>query len=283
MLNHFMINTDRKITFELDGRNYRSDSTINLKFECAAENSPILRSLKLSYISKLAVPVEPAPYIEELVLDNVRWGEDTEQFYQSIAVSFPNLKVLTINESGLTKLPELPVNLVILDCMNNRIQELAGLPDTLLEVYADRNNLKTLPKHLPKKLTHLTVARNYFDSGTVISKDLMHLRADYSSHLSITGNINNWRIGRYIGGVMDISGEVRRLVSEGGVIQQIHKLPENLSTLFILRQDREEFKERVIDLDLSYLTKLKKFICHRDNVTYQVPESCQVLGSGVKK
>jgi len=62
---------------------------------------------------------------------------------------------LDLDNLNLTELPELPSNLKLLDCCNNRLTQLPlSLPSGLKKLYCSNNQLTKLPP-LPQGLTEL--------------------------------------------------------------------------------------------------------------------------------
>jgi len=73
-----------------------------------------------------------------------------------------NLISLDCSMNNISVLPELPKNLQLLYCENNKIKELSELPDTLKILWCQKNFLTELPE-LPNGLKELSCHSNQID------------------------------------------------------------------------------------------------------------------------
>ena len=84
---------------------------------------------------------------------------------------FNNNTKLNLSDLKLTELPELPKDIIHLDCDNNNLTELPELPETLESFYCDINNLTMLPE-LPDTLEHLYCEDNNINELPKLTKGL---------------------------------------------------------------------------------------------------------------
>lgn len=80
---------------------------------------------------------------------------------KNILSRFTNLKELTIQNTKIIELPELPDTLISINCLDNLITELPdNLPPNLIELCCSQNKLTKLPSNLPPNLKHLSCSQN---------------------------------------------------------------------------------------------------------------------------
>jgi len=120
---------------------------------------------KIWSLDKFTIELSPS-----INMPSHTWFDKKEMkkyFENSLFTTVPNfskftkLKQLIINNTEITEIPNtLPECLLILNCYNNKIKQIHGLPKYLKEFHCKNNQLKILPESLPHLLEKINISNN---------------------------------------------------------------------------------------------------------------------------
>jgi len=159
------------------------------------------------------------------------WLENTREFQErnagksstAMAIALQRIqqcrdKRLDLSKLGLTELPPLPADLIMLRCDSNELTSLPELPPSLRILHCHSNQLSSLPE-LPPFLESLSCSHNHISSLPSLPSTLTQLVC----------------IRNYLTSLPPLPHSLEELCFDNNYITQLHTLPPHLTSLSCCR------------------------------------------------
>ena len=149
-----------------------------------------------------------------------------------------DLAPLILDDLELTKVPELPANVLSLSLAGNKLKSLENLPKSLKVLDVESNNIgnKTVLKldHLPDTLESLKISNNNIQNLTHLPKSLTHLEAencDISYIRSFPKNMKQILLAQnYLEEIPELPNGLQVLDIESNFIKSLVRIPKSVTT-----------------------------------------------------